>query len=475
MIGDGYGKIQEGTFKFIHRIDLNSYDDFLQKTKEYIETYIPETNPLQPTLKYELFQTIDLLETLKNYAPKRKSRSINTLGKIWKIIAGSPDHDDAEYIYKTLDELTDNNNKQVIINTDFSNQLNNITKLINTFSNSIRKDNFILNENIEILSNKIRLAKEGIINVKHAIQWAKYNIINSYLLNKKEMNFVINQLKKENMPFNNIEEALELSNINVLSNNTNILYIIKIPITSEILYKKLIVKPIIKNNTIINLNFTEIFLNENETYAIKENCKIYNKIKICKKIHLLDLSKDNCITNIIFNKQSSCTKSNVHHIPRVEEIADGIILLNDVNTTISTETITYKLNGTFIIKFDNTTIKIDDKIYQNLEANQMKPIPALMQETPIEEKNLSILSLESLQELHLNNIKAIHNIKREAWVRNIVISLTLLGTVSLTIWTLKRSQKKPITTFILQPTKSLHVEKNQVETPVTRINEIPYF
>ena len=94
----------------------------------------------------------------------------------------------------------------------------------------------ILKEDIEILTNKIRLAKETIINIKCAMQWAKYNIIKLYLLNKKETNFVINQLKKENMAFNNIEEALELSKISILSNNRNILYIIKIPITSEILY-----------------------------------------------------------------------------------------------------------------------------------------------------------------------------------------------------------------------------------------------
>ena len=80
----------------VHQIDLNSYDEFLQKTRKYIETYIPETNPLQPTLKYELYQTIDLLEILKYYTPKRQSRSIDALGKIWKIIAGSPDHDDVE-------------------------------------------------------------------------------------------------------------------------------------------------------------------------------------------------------------------------------------------------------------------------------------------------------------------------------------------------------------------------------------------
>ena len=244
------------TVKFIHQIDQTSYDEFLQKEGNILIIYIPGTNSLQPTLKYE----IDLLETLKNYTPKRQSRSIGALGKIWKIIAGSPDHDDVEYINKTLDELTDNNNKQVIINTDFSNQINKITKLINTlmeldsirkdnfilkedieiltnkirlakeaiinikYAMSIRKDNFILKEDIEILTNKIRLAKEAIINIKYAIQWAKYNIIKSYLLNKKE----------KNTPFNNIENALELSKISILSNNTNILYIIKMPITSEI-------------------------------------------------------------------------------------------------------------------------------------------------------------------------------------------------------------------------------------------------
>ena len=58
----------------------------------------------------------------------------------------------------------------------------------------------------------------------------------------------------------------------------------------------------------------------------------------------LDLSNENCITKIVLHKQSTCAKSNVHHIPRVEEIADGIIFLNDVSKTVSTETITYQLN-----------------------------------------------------------------------------------------------------------------------------------
>ena len=75
-----------------------------------MDKYIPKTNPLYSTMYHELIQTIDLLETIK--IPVRQTRSINTLGKIWKFVAGSPDHDDAEFIYKTLDEMTDNNNRQ---------------------------------------------------------------------------------------------------------------------------------------------------------------------------------------------------------------------------------------------------------------------------------------------------------------------------------------------------------------------------
>ena len=86
-------------------------------------------------------------------------------------------------------------------------------------------------------------------------------------------------------------------------------------------------------------------------------------------MHLLDISYDNSITKIILSKRSICAKSNIHHILHIEEIANGIILLNDNSKTISTKRIICKLNGTFIINFDNATIKINNKIYQNVEVN----------------------------------------------------------------------------------------------------------
>lgn len=474
-LSNGFGKIQDGSFKFIHPIDINSYDNFLQDTKAYINKNIPETNPLLPTLNYELERTLDLLETVKIVKPKRQIRSFNILGTIWKQIAGSPDHDDAELIYKTLDQLTSNNNRQMVINTAFSNQLNNITKFINKISNAISKNEMILEETIEILRNKIRLVKEDIINIKYAIQWSNHNIINSIILDKKEMQMAIDKLNEDEIVFSNIEEALEVAKVTIFTNKNNLLYVIKIPLTSKILYKNVIIRPIIKNNSIINLNFNEIFTSENETYALKSNCKTYNKMKICQKNHLLNLNQDNCIKNIIIGKNSSCTVSNSHHVPHIEEITDSIIFLNDVNKTIKTDTINYHLCGTFIIKLNNSTIQIDDQIFKSLEAPNLIPLPAGIQASPSEEKRLNLLSLESLKEMHIQNISRILNLKRRSQISIIAMGFISVCLISLSLMVLKKNKKETITKVIFQPTNIPEIEKEQGEKPAARIHNLPLF
>lgn len=473
-IRTGFGKIQEGTLKFIHPINLDDYDKFLQETKLYVDKDIPATNPLHSTMYYELQQTIDLLETLKSLKPKRQVRSINILGTIWKYIAGSPDHDDAEYIYKTLDEMSTNNNKQIIINKDFANQVNNITKIVNTFSNAIKKDSSIVREDIEIIRNKIRIIKESIINIKYAIQWAKNNIINSFLLNKAEMHLTISQLEKENMPFDNIEEALELANVNVLTNYSNILYVIKIPVTKFDIYENMIIRPVIKNNSVIHLNYKEILYHGDEMYSVKEKCKIHNNIKICKKEQLNNLSEDECIKHILQDKNSSCIKSNAEHVPNIEEISDGILFLNNINKTIISPTMNYHLEGTYLIRFSNATLKIDEETYFSLEAPEMIPLMNKMQGTPFEKSRLHILSLESLQELHLDNIKSIHFIKKVTWASNTAMVSISLATICLALCAICRSRKRKITTLVMKSSDFAQEKQTNTILPV-RIHDLPYF
>lgn len=58
-------------------------------------------------------------------------------------------------------------------------------------------------------------------------------------------------LKKERIPYNTIEEALEIANVKIFTNNTLLYYIANIPLTELETCKKLLVKPIKRNNKII--------------------------------------------------------------------------------------------------------------------------------------------------------------------------------------------------------------------------------
>ena len=65
QIQDGLAKIQTGTFKFIHEIDLEPYDRFLQDIWLAITEDMPRTNSIFPTLQIELEGTVGILNSIK--------------------------------------------------------------------------------------------------------------------------------------------------------------------------------------------------------------------------------------------------------------------------------------------------------------------------------------------------------------------------------------------------------------------------
>lgn len=128
----------------------------------------------------------------------------------------------------------------------------------------------------------------------------------------------------------------------------------------------------------------------------------------------------------------------------------------------------------FLIKFDNTNITIGDKSYHNLETSQMILTPAAQQESPIEKKR-DILSLESLQELHFVNTKAIHSVREEAWITNTTIAIAFLVTIGLAFLAIKKAKKEPPTTLVLIHTITPPTEEEGKITPAIRVHHLPYF
>lgn len=493
-INKGTAKIQQGTFTIIHPIDLEQYATSIANTHTFIQQNIPNNHNLYPILNHELTQINNILENLTPLT--RNKRAINTLGTIWKYVAGSPDHDDFEILTNNVYELNKNNNKQFHVNEAFNKRINNLTEIINRMSNFVRKSVYLENEIVINLQNRIRLVKEELINIENGIEWAKIGIVNPLILNKKEIEVAMKKIEEEHIPFVNPEEALQFAKVSVLYNKNNynkIFYMVKVPLTKKEMYENVILRPVKKKTYVIKLEFLEILKNEETIYAIKEKCEEYNDIMICKENQIIDITNNTCIPNIINNRNSSCVTSNNHHISPIEEIESGVILLNGYNGSIYIDETYRSLSGTFLIKFHNSTIKANNRTFSNMEASPLKMIPALLQPTPFEIDHINLLSLEALNELQINNTETISTIQKNleigGWSISTILCLIIILIACLSFF-FKRTGKvviwehqNPLTSSKLTPNvlslQTIRDPQNpiELEAPVKppRLNNIPFF
>ncbi|XP_017489914.1 PREDICTED: uncharacterized protein LOC108378125 [Rhagoletis zephyria] len=347
--------------------------------------------------------------------------------------------------------------------------------------NTIRKDDNVLTEILINLQNRIRLIKEELINIRYAVQWAKHNIINSVMLSKEEVELSISKLREDEVPFKSAEEALELSKVNVFSQDMKIVYMVKIPLTLKETFGRIIIRPVKRiNNIVIKTEYNEILKGKYTLFGIKNKCESYNDVTICKETHLVDLSKDLCVTRIINSLNSTCSTTNGHHVPTLEEIKPGVILLNQFNGKLEADETSQEVNGTHVIIFYNSTIKINSQTFSNIEIKPIETIPAILQPIPLENDHIELLSLEALKDLHINNTHRINSLKKATFsVGSLTTAAFLIIIVLLLFFLRKRSVKiQYVGKEIVKPSTSLEVnpssETNHIPTYVN-LNNSPFY
>lgn len=477
----GEGKIKISSINLIHIINIQQIENELLKIREHTVTDL-RNSYLYHTLTHEIVQTLSALGTLTLSFKNRQARSINWIGSAWKYIAGNPDHADLVMIENNLNDLISNNNDQIIINNELQNRINNLTKVSNMLANSIKRDDSFNNEIATSLQNQVRLMKEEIVNVKYAIQWAKLNIINTLLLNEIEIAEVRNIFHKGNLTFLSVEEMLEFVDVSVLHNKTSIIYIVKIPELETTTYKNLLIKPVIKNHSIVQLESNEIFQHKEQMFKIPTNCKLANNLKICNKDKIVNLNKTKCIFKLVQGKESLCDFSNAEHIEEIEEIDKSIILLNNFNGNITNNNITQHLMGTYLVHFWNDKIYIKGREFNNKETTIMKPGIPLIQITPKLAERLQILSLKALETLHIKNTKHLNELATHSTANRIAI-FTLICIIIIIIFTTKffcRPKEKVILQIQEKAPQKLNntIPMKTISQPkkiYPEFNNIPYF
>lgn len=88
---------------------------------------------------------------------------------------------------------------------------------------------------------------------------------------------------------------LEFVDVTVLHNKNTIAYISKIPELESTYYETILLKPVVRNKTIVHLENNEIFAFRDKIYCVPKNFKTLNYIKICKTQYFERIQNVNCI------------------------------------------------------------------------------------------------------------------------------------------------------------------------------------
>ncbi len=421
-IDNGPAKLQTGNFKIIHIIETEQYENIIS-TLETIVLKKLMAHPLHPILSSLLNQSKTYLNSIK-INKKLQKRSLDFIGTAWKWIAGNPDHSDYEILTNKMNNVLENNNQQVIINKLMNNKINELINITNKLTKAIEEDKKMEYDLVLTIKFKLEIIKEELINTAYAIHWAKANIVNSFILSDKEMNITKKIIENENIPFFNIDEALEFAEVKLAANENCLIYIISLPTTGTEECRSTEIRPIKKNEVINKIMFKLILLCPNKVYGIYTNCKSYNSISICPKNAVKDISDDACITHLLNSKTENCTKINNEHIKSVEEISSDLIFLNQFNDVIKINNESLMVNGTYLIKYHNASLEIDGILYNSNMITGKKPLPAILQ--PLSKYNNleEILSLESIKKFQTNETIHLNLLKKQ---NNVFFSINILS------------------------------------------------
>jgi len=148
----------------------------------------------------------------------------------------------------------------------------------------------------------------------------------------------------------------------------------------------------------------------------------------------MDITNSNWIPNILKDKNSTCNTTNSHHIPTIELLTDDVIFLNQFEGPIIIDKEGRHIKGTYLIKIQNSTITISGKDYHyySNEISTTKILPAILQPQFIKNELQQKLSLELLQEIHINNTKEIDLLK-ERTISDQLLSIISIGPTTIVI------------------------------------------
>lgn len=124
-----------------------------------------------------------------------------------------------------------------------------------------------------------------------ANQLAKRGIINSNLLDSMEISKILLEIKS--LPMVLIKESF-------------LLYVVCLPKTEHTDFNHILVRSIIRNNKMIHLEYSNLFMTQGVTYGISGKCTQIQDVTICQKEELQQLAPHDCLAQVFEGGNATC-------------------------------------------------------------------------------------------------------------------------------------------------------------------------
>lgn len=425
------------------------------------------------------------------YPHRSKRGLVNFLGSGIKFITGNMDYNDARKITSDIRKLKSynqnliiENNKQIKINQDIEDKINNITfniqiqqqnlrLIVNKTDEMLIKDsnkiNFLISFNL--ISNNIDLLQYHLNSILQSINLAKLQLIPQNILSIQEIAFIYEILQNQSLEISALEEIYEYCTLEALYNGTNIIFNIKIPILAKNIFDYMILEPIpTKNNLEMKILSKFVLKSENQTLITDEKCPRIGFQHLCSAIPV-DLS-DNCVENLLEGQSGTCTYTSSQE-KQIKLIWPGHVLIKHQSSTkisgCSLQNLT--IQGTNLIKFFNCTMTIDGHIFY--DKNFFHSGPSFVLPTyniaVLEKKIDRQFSTLDLSNLHLENRKQIKELQRINQNHHIIvyIIIAILTTVLLIFGLMTLFKFSKLVTSNILPAASIILPEPNADQGIT--------
>lgn len=444
----GEARIRNGFLKIVQITNIENLSTLTSRIKATAEKYLQKSPTTLDIIRAKCKKIEDSLLLLK--PALRRKREIAWIGSAIKWIAGTPDENDFETITGRINDLTTNNNQQTLLNQDFKNQINKLTESYNKWIENQKPE-----EEVKIyLIDELNQIQKNIDNIFSTIHLAKGNIINQAILNPEIIQQVTKWANLNNITSQFMTQNLDFAKIYIGHSKSSLISILKFPLLDKESFKYSLIRPVIHKNRLINTNIEKIVSNKEQIFSASKDCEPINDLFICDHNYLTNIEKNECITKILRQENASCSFFVSHQKNQIEEITEGILMANNFNGTISSSSCTQPkiLIGTFVIKITNCTVEVGNFVYQNQMAPTVSITDSKFHADPALKKIDHMLSLEYLEELHINNTKYIQKLEnRRIWLPSTHIFFAMIITGTFVIWFLcsKKNRGNPISAPII--------------------------